>query len=67
MGLNGFFLSSDKLFGEVIAYIPLENGLDDEFEAYSAELLSEIKGVHNLYFIAVRGEGFEVLDWQFAQ
>ncbi len=58
---------ADKLFGEVIAYIPLENGLDDEFEAYSAEMLSEISGVHNLYFIAVKGEGFEVLDWQFEQ
>ncbi len=64
---GGIQVRADKLFGEVIAYIPLENGLDDEFEAYSAELLSEISGVHNLYFIAVKGEGFEVLDWQFEQ
>ncbi len=63
----GIQVRVDKLFGEVIAYMPLEHGMDDDFVAYTADLLAEVSGVHNLYFIAVKGDGFEVLDWQFEQ
>lgn len=63
----GIQVRVDKLFGEVIAYIPLEQGMNDDFVAYTADLLAEVEGVHNLYFIAVKGDGFEVLDWQFEQ
>lgn len=63
----GIQVRVDKLFGEVIAYIPLVHGMDDDFVAYTADLLAEVNGVHNLYFIAVKGDGFEVLDWQFQQ
>lgn len=50
--------------GEAIALVKLHAVEGDEFVEYKAELLQEVTGVHNLFFI-FDGEGFEFGSWSF--
>lgn len=52
--------------GEAIALVKLHAVEGDEFVEYKAELLQEVTGVHNLFFI-FDGEGFEFGSWRFMQ
>ena len=52
--------------GEAIALVKLHAVEGDEFVEYKAELLQEVTGVHNLFFI-FDGEGFEFGSWSFKQ
>lgn len=52
--------------GEAIALVKLRAVEGDEFVEYKAELLQEVTGVHNLFFI-FDGEGFEFGSWRFMQ
>lgn len=62
-------LRLDTLKGEVIGYLPVGeylSGADesDEFMEMEAELIKEVKGVHDLYMV-FSGSGYEVKSWQF--
>ena len=52
--------------GEAIALVKLHAVEGDEFVEYKADLLQEVTGVHNLFFI-FDGEGFEFGSWRFMQ
>lgn len=50
--------------GKAIALVELKKNSSNDFVEYTAELLEEVTGVHNLFFI-FDGEGFEFGSWQF--
>lgn len=64
---GGIQVRLDRLFGDVIAYVTLEEKVDSDYVEYTAELFGAAEGVHNLYFIAAQGEDYEILDWHFEQ
>lgn len=64
---GGIQVRIDKIYGEVIAYLPLGEQQDKDYTTYTTELLQEVSGVHHLYFIVAEGQGYEILDWYFEQ
>ena len=64
---SGIQVRVDRLFGDVIAYLSLDETQDVDYVEYAADLFADVSGVHNLYFIAAEGEDFEILDWHFEQ
>lgn len=64
---GGIQVRVDRLFGDVIGYVTLDESRDDDYTQYTAELFGDVSGVHNLYFIVAEGEEYEILDWQFEQ
>lgn len=64
---SGIQVRVDRLFGDVIAYVSLDETQDADYVEYTADLFADVSGVHNLYFIAAEGEDFEILDWHFEQ
>lgn len=54
----------DSLEGEVIGYLKVQADEDREYKEISAELLSQVVGVHDLFFIFY-GEGYEIDYWYF--
>lgn len=61
-------VSADMLWGDVIAYLPLQGEADgdgeDGFSVYRAAVEKEITGVHDLYFV-FSGSGYEMESWRF--
>ncbi len=58
-------VSADTPWGDVIAYVPLQDGdAGDGFTACRAALQTEITGVHDLYFV-FSGNGYEMKSWHF--
>ncbi len=64
---GGIQVRTDKLFGDVIAYVTLSDDHDADFTEYTVDLLEEVSGVHNLYFIVAEGESYAIDSWQFEQ
>ncbi|MBQ7774364.1 MAG: family 43 glycosylhydrolase [Lachnospiraceae bacterium] len=57
-------LRADKLYGDVLGYLKIEQDTQGEFVPTEAKLETEITGVHDLYMIFY-GAGYEVKAWQF--
>ncbi|MBQ6695681.1 MAG: family 43 glycosylhydrolase [Lachnospiraceae bacterium] len=55
---------ADKLYGEVLGYLAVDALTDGEFQEFTAQLETELTGVHDLYFIFA-GEEYEVSAWRF--
>ena len=56
-------LRLDKYKGEILGYLPVD-ATAAEFTEYTAELIQEVTGVHDLCLIFY-GEGYEIESWQF--
>ena len=54
----------DSLEGEVIGYLPIALTESEECEEVTAQLLSTVTGVHDLYFVFY-GSGYELDYWYF--
>ncbi len=52
----------DRLFGDVIGYLAIEDAAD--FTKLTATLEAEVTGVHDLYLL-FSGEGYEMKSWSF--
>lgn len=65
----------DSLSGQVLGYMPLgalqeKTAAQENFMLYEAEVVSEVTGVHDVYFIFYSGEGcdagsYEIGSWRF--
>ncbi len=64
---GGIQVRTDKLFGDVIAYVSIGAEKDVDFTEYTVDLLQEVSGVHHLYFITAEGESYAVESWRFEQ
>lgn len=54
----------DNLFGDVVGYVELPVGTNDDFVEITEELVSSITGKRDLYFV-FSGNGYEVDAWKF--
>lgn len=57
-------LRADRLYGEILGYLPVGDITGDCYEALTACLETDITGVHDIYMIFY-GEGYEVASWRF--
>lgn len=58
-------IRKDALDGEVIGYLEIQPDMEGEYKELSAELLSRVKGIHDLFFIFY-GEGYYLDYWYFS-
>jgi len=63
-GLAAIQIRLDKPTGEAIGYLKIEPDNTDTYKEITADLLTEIKGVHNLVFVFY-GKGFKFDYWNF--
>lgn len=63
-GMQIIQLRADKLYGEVLGYLVIDMTTGEEFVEMSAELETQLTGVHDLYMIFY-GEGYTVNAWRF--
>jgi len=54
----------DVLYGPVVGYLEVDRVTDSGYELFTADLDTDITGVHDLYFIFV-GDGYRVKNWKF--